>query len=129
MKCPNCTAEINGTTCEYCGTQVQSTVNPSTQQPINIIVNNTNTNTNTNTNINNGRAYLRVSTSPKSKSTAMVLCCLSFMLGGLHRFYVGKKASGIAHLCTFGFFWIGTIIDLVSLSKGEFTDSNGLKLK
>lgn len=126
MKCPNCTAEINGTICEYCGTQVQSAVNPSTQQPINIIVNNTNTNTN----INNGRAYLRVSTSPKKKSTAIALCCLSFIgLGGMHRFYVGKKASGIAHLCTFGFFWIGTIIDLVSLSKGEFTDSDGLKLK
>ncbi len=128
MKCPNCNAEINGTTCEYCGTQVQNTVNPQTQQPINIIVNNTNTNTNTN--INNERAYLRVSTSPKKKSTAIALCCLSFIgLGGMHRFYVGKNASGFFHLFTIGFMWIGTIIDLVSLSKGEFTDSNGLKLK
>lgn len=126
MKCPNCSAEISGTTCEYCGSQLQNMTNPQTQQPINIIVNNTNISTN----INNRRSYSRTIISNKKKSVAIFLCCLSFIgLGGMHRFYVGKKASGFFHLFTIGFMLIGTIIDLISLSKGEFTDCRGYKLK
>lgn len=129
MKCPNCNAEITSNQCEYCGTVIQTPTLPQSQQPINIVIQNTNQNTNINRNTNGYvRAYAAYSR--KSKGTAIFLCCLSFIgLGGMHRFYVGKKASGIAHLCTFGFFFIGTIIDLISLSKGTFTDSNGLKLK
>lgn len=125
MKCPNCSAEVTSNQCEYCGTVIPTQTQPQSQQPINIVIQNTNNNTNT-----NGYIGSRIMYSSKSKGTAVFLCCLSFIgLGGLHRLYVGKKASGLAHLFTFGFFWIGTIIDLISLKNGTFVDSNGLPLK
>lgn len=126
MKCPNCCAEMKENKCEYCGTQVQTAINPTTQQPINIVINNSNNNTNS----SDKRTYPRIKYSQKSRSTAIFLCCLSFIgLGGLHRFYVGKNGSGLAHFFTFGFFLIGTIIDLIALSHKNFTDCNGLILK
>lgn len=33
-------------------------------------------------------------------------------LGGLHRLYNGKIASGVFYLCTWGFFGIGQLVDL-----------------
>lgn len=133
MKCPNCNAEIQGLTCGYCGTQIQSNLNPQIRQlnnHINIDNKKTSSRNKKISKKNKSRVYSRGKHSSKKKSVAITLCCLSFIgLSGLHRFYVGKKASGIAHLFTFGFFWIGTVIDLVSLSKGNFTDCNGLKLK
>lgn len=67
--------------------------------------------------------------SKKSKSVNMMLAILSlFGIGGLHRFYAGKTVSGILHICTCGLFWIGTIVDLLSISKGTFTDSAGLPI-
>lgn len=131
MNCPNCNAEIQGSICEYCGTNIQSYSNLQAQnfkhkseRTHPRISNNMNNHT------SNKSTYSRSKKSPKKKSVAIVLCCLSFIgLGGFHRFYVGKKASGFLHLFTVGFMWIGTIIDLISLSKGNFTDSNGLKLK
>ncbi|MBQ8298129.1 MAG: TM2 domain-containing protein [Ruminococcus sp.] len=131
MKCPNCSAELKGNTCEYCGCEVKTDANPQTQQPINIVINNSNTNNNvnTNTNVNGARPYVHTK-SKKSRSTAIFLCCLSFVgLSGFHRFYVGKKGSGLLHLFTFGYMWIGTIVDLVSLVKGNFTDKYGLTLE
>lgn len=68
--------------------------------------------------------------STKSRSTAMALCVLSlFGFGGLHRFYVGKNGTGLLHLCTLGFYWIGTLIDLLAIYNGNFTDSEGKLLR
>lgn len=36
-------------------------------------------------------------------------------LAGLHRFYLDKPVSGILYLLTWGFFGIGTIIDLIRM--------------
>ena len=62
----------------------------------------------------------------KQKTTALILCILGFfVLGGLHRFYVGKIGTGILWFLTGGLFYIGTIVDLVAICDNSFTDSNG----
>ena len=83
------------------------------------------TNTNTNTN-NNGMGGNGIS--PKSKTTALLLC---FFLGsfGAHRFYVGKAGTGILWLLTVGFCGIGTLIDFIMLLLGNFKDGAGLPIK
>ncbi|MEE0264361.1 MAG: TM2 domain-containing protein [Acutalibacteraceae bacterium] len=135
MVCKNCGATVGMEyrLCPYCGqeieypTQQNQQTPPPQQQPIIIqnVVSNTNNNTNT---MNVGARGYRV-TSKKSKSVAMILAIVSlFGIGGLHRFYVGKTASGVVHLFTMGLFWVGTIADLLSISKGTFTDSNGLPI-
>ena len=52
----------------------------------------------------------------RDKTTSILLCCLGFVgIGGIHKFYEKKYIMGIIYLLTFGLFFIGTIIDLVSL--------------
>lgn len=41
----------------------------------------------------------------------------AFGLAGLHRFYLGKPISGVLHLLTWGFFGIGTIVDLIRMPR------------
>lgn len=54
----------------------------------------------------------------KSKVVAYVLCFLGlFGLAGIHRFYLGKLGTGILWFLTMGIFFIGTIIDLFTLSR------------
>ncbi|WP_353572931.1 TM2 domain-containing protein [Candidatus Albibeggiatoa sp. nov. BB20] len=58
------------------------------------------------------------------------LFLLCFLLGifGVHRFYVGKIGTGILHLVTLGMFGIWTLVDLVFIIFGAFTDSEGNKI-
>ncbi|MFA6861417.1 MAG: TM2 domain-containing protein [Bacilli bacterium] len=71
----------------------------------------------------------KVGGSTKSRGIATILCALGFFcVAGIHRLYVGKIGTGILWLLTGGLFYIGTIIDLVSLLTGDFTDIDGEKL-
>lgn len=88
-------------------------------------------------NIHNGRnrmssedvKYITI-TSDKKKIIAIILCLLGFIgFGGLHRFYVGKIFSGFIYLCTAGILGMGTIIDLIQLLLGQFTDNVGQPLR
>ena len=65
-------------------------------------------------------------TGDKQKITAILLCLLPafFGINGIHRFYTGKTGSGIAMLLTCGGLGIWTLIDLIMIAMGKFTDAN-----
>jgi ribosomal protein L37E len=73
------------------------------------------------------RLYDKLDASPQSRLVALVLCVLLGYLG-VHRFYVGRVASGIIWFLTGGLLGIGYIIDIISISIGTFRDSDGLPL-
>lgn len=52
---------------------------------------------------------------------------LSIFLGvlGVHRFYLGKKGSGVAQFLTFGGLGLWTLVDVISILFGTVKDSNG----
>ena len=64
----------------------------------------------------------------KSRTVSLLLC---LFLGGLgiHRFYVGKVGTGIVWLLTGGCLGVGTIIDLIMITAGSFTDKEGKFVK
>ena len=67
--------------------------------------------------------------SSKNKYIAIFLLLLNAIgIAGLHRFYVGKKKTGILYLLTFGIFGLGSIYDLVLLIQNKFTDKIGAVL-
>ena len=69
-------------------------------------------------------------TSDKKKGTALILCCIGYIgLAGLHYFYVGRIGKGFLYLCTFGLFYIGTIVDTVKIATGGFLDNAGAPLR
>lgn len=122
--CKDCLIEVKGKF--YCKDDIGNVIDDAknTSQPtINITNSNDSVNTNSNTNVNAGMGIM---VSPKSKMVALVLCILGFFgLAGLHRMYVGKVGSGIVYLFTGGVFFIGTVIDLISIVSGGFRDCYG----
>ena len=59
-----------------------------------------------------------------SRGLAMIFVVLLGYLG-VHRFYVGKVGTGILWLLTIGCFGIGSLVDLIMIACGSFTDANG----
>ena len=57
------------------------------------------------------------------------LLCFFVGLFGAHRFYVGKVGTGIAQIFTIGGLGIWTLIDLIMILTGSFTDKNGVRIR
>jgi TM2 domain-containing membrane protein YozV len=62
--------------------------------------------------------------SPKSRLVALLLCIFFGWLG-IHRFYVGKVGTGILMIVTLGGLGIWTLVDLIIIIVGSFTDKQG----
>jgi TM2 domain-containing membrane protein YozV len=62
--------------------------------------------------------------SEKRKLPAFLLC-LFFGIFGVHRFYVGKVATGVLQLVTVGGLGLWTLLDLLVILLGGFTDKEG----
>lgn len=59
---------------------------------------------------------------------ATLLLCLFLGGIGVHRFYVGKVGTEILQLITLGGCGIWTLIDLIMIITGSFTDKDGNKI-
>ena len=128
MTCPNCKGENapGVAVCEYCGHEQPQKIDNHVEHNSNIVQHITYV-----TNVQQVAPQAPVEQiSPKSKSTAEILCLLTFLgLGGLNRFYVGKAGTGLLYFFTFGGFFIGAIVDMINLFQGNFTDAQGRVLK
>lgn len=98
--------------CTKCGKQVEDLRNINQINP-NIIVNNSSNASAA------ASAAATVSTpiyhgKPKDKWVAFWLC-LFLGVFGVHKFYEGKVGMGFLYLFTFGLFFIGWIVDLISI--------------
>ena len=62
--------------------------------------------------------------SEKRKLPAFLLC-LFFGIFGVHRYYVGKVATGLLQLFTVGGLGLWVLFDLLVILLGGFTDKEG----
>ena len=69
-------------------------------------------------------------TAVNDKNFALVATpCLLLGVFGVHRFYCGKIISGVLMVLTIGGLGIWALVDFVIVCFGEFTDSQGIKIK
>src|SRR5258708_3756956 len=59
--------------------------------------------------------YMSYSSKRKSPQDVLIFTIIGFFgVAGIQRFLLGQVGMGILYLLTFGFCWIGTIVDLVN---------------
>lgn len=68
-----------------------------------------------------------VPTSPRSRLAAAILCG-TLGVFGVHRFYVGRVATGLLMLGTLGGLGVWYVIDLVLVLVGDFRDGQGRRV-
>ncbi len=127
--CQECLVEVKGRM--YCKADLGNVLDEAKQssQGSQPTINITNTNDSVNTNTNNNANTGFMGMPRKNRLLALILCVLGFFgIAGIHRMYVGKVGSGVLYLFTFGFFFIGTVLDLISILSGGFRDSYGYPL-
>lgn len=110
MFCSNCGAQLNDNqvVCLQCGCATQPITPQATAQPI--------------------APAKDPFDSDKDWLVTLLLC---LFLGGLgiHRFYAGKTGTGILWFFTLGLFGFGSLIDLIMIATGKFTDGRGRYIK
>ena len=57
-----------------------------------------------------------------------LLLCLFLGTLGIHRFYTGHMLIGVLQLVTLGGCGIWTLVDLIMIAMGNYTDANGQPL-
>lgn len=109
--CPKCGEKYFSNACPNCGYVSGSTTGSSDVKRINI-----------------GVYTEDRSISSKNWIVTLFLC---FFLGiyGAHYFYAGRIGKGLLYLFTVGLFGIGWLVDMIKICCGNFTDSEGRKIR
>lgn len=109
--CKHCGAKIpeDAIVCTACGRQVEE-FHKNSQEPSQIVINNSNMNSNVNANVNGALVGRKIC----NKWVSLILCILLGFVGA-HKFYEGKGGMGILYIFTMGLFGIGWFIDIISI--------------
>lgn len=110
--CKHCGEKIpeDAVLCTKCGRQVEE-LKKSGSEPI--IINNNNNNSSSSSSSAAAVAGFGFNRA-RNKWVALALCiCLGWL--GAHKFYEGKIGMGLLYLFTCGLFFVGVVIDIISL--------------
>jgi len=120
--CTKCAAQIpqNASICPVCGANQNEPAAQQFQQPgVNQQPNNQN------------QQQPTGKTGEKDKSNTLILANLPYyiQINEIHRIYTGHIGIGILQFITFGGCWIWTLIDIIQIISGKYTDAEGRHLK
>lgn len=119
--CTKCAAQIpqDAVICPVCGANQNEPAAEQVQQPV------------VTQQPNNQQQQQPVNESDKEKTTTLILAILPYFIQihGIHRFYTGHIGIGIIQLLTWGGCGIWTLIDIIQIATGKFTDAEGRPLK